>query len=122
MLRTAARSLSINLRAQLYVSRLCWDFTHIRFRHFRDKDVCEVDLVLDKWTRQTAGIEAQAAASVSSSNFCRLRKLASAAGGEVRGWRCILRRRNQRQLRQLFVRRTRSMSLRALAATTRALG
>ncbi|MCH9694155.1 MAG: ATP-binding protein [Gammaproteobacteria bacterium] len=52
----------------------------IRFHHFRDKDGYEVDLVLEKGTRQVAGVEVKAAASVSSSDFRGLRKLASAAG------------------------------------------
>jgi predicted AAA+ superfamily ATPase len=52
----------------------------IRFHHFRDKDGYEVDLVLEKGTRQVGGVEVKAAASVSSSDFRGLRKLASAAG------------------------------------------
>jgi predicted AAA+ superfamily ATPase len=52
----------------------------IRFHHFRDKDGYEVDLVLEKGTRQVAGVEVKAAASVSSSDFRGLRKLASAVG------------------------------------------
>ena len=52
----------------------------IRFHHFRDKDGYEVDFVLEKGTRQIAGVEVKAAASVSSSDFRGLRKLASAAG------------------------------------------
>jgi predicted AAA+ superfamily ATPase len=51
----------------------------IRFHHFRDKDGYEVDLVLEKGSRQVAGVEVKAAASVSSSDFRGLRKLASAA-------------------------------------------
>lgn len=52
----------------------------IRFHHFSDKDGYEVDLVLEKGTRQIAGVEVKAGASVSSSDFRGLRKLASAAG------------------------------------------
>lgn len=52
----------------------------IRFHHFRDKDGYEVDLILEKGTRQVAGVEVKAAASVSSSDFRGLRKLASAVG------------------------------------------
>ena len=52
----------------------------IRFHHFRDKDGYEVDLVLEKGTRKIAGVEVKAAASVTSSDFRGLRKLASAAG------------------------------------------
>ncbi|MFQ5631994.1 MAG: ATP-binding protein [bacterium] len=52
----------------------------IRFHHFRDKDGYEVDIVLEKGTRQIAGVEVKAAASVTSSDFHGLHKLASAAG------------------------------------------
>lgn len=52
----------------------------IRFHHFRDKDGYEVDLVLEKGSRQIAGVEVKAAASVTGSDFRGLRKLASAAG------------------------------------------
>jgi len=51
----------------------------IRFHHFRDKDGYEVDLVLEKGTRQIAGVEVKAAATVTNSDFRGLRKLASAA-------------------------------------------
>lgn len=52
----------------------------IRFHHFRDKDGYVVDLVLEKGARQIAGVEVKAAASVNSSDFAGLRKLAAAAG------------------------------------------
>jgi len=52
----------------------------IRFHHCRDKDGYEVDLVPENGTRQFAGVEVKAAASISSSDFRGLRKLASAAG------------------------------------------
>jgi len=51
----------------------------IRFHHFRDKDGYEVDLVLEKGTRQIAGVEVKAAATVTNADFRGLRKLASAA-------------------------------------------
>jgi len=50
----------------------------IRFHHFRDKDGYEVDLVLEKGTRQIAGVEVKASATVTNSDFRGLRKLASA--------------------------------------------
>lgn len=52
----------------------------IRFHHFRDKDGREVDLVLERSGRRVAGIEVKAAASVGSSDFRGLRKLAAATG------------------------------------------
>lgn len=52
----------------------------IRFHHFRDKDGHEVDIVLERRGRQSAGVEAKAAATVTQADFRGLRKLAAAAG------------------------------------------
>lgn len=57
----------------------------IRFHHFRDKDGYEVDVVLERGGRQIAGVEVKAAATVVSSDFRGLRKLARAAGERFRG-------------------------------------
>lgn len=51
----------------------------IRFHHFRDKDVYEVDLVLERRGR-IAGVEVKAAATVTTADFRGLRKLAGATG------------------------------------------
>jgi predicted AAA+ superfamily ATPase len=52
----------------------------IRFRHFRDKDGYEVDIVLEGAGRRLAGVEVKAAATVTAADFRGLRKLAGAAG------------------------------------------
>jgi hypothetical protein len=52
----------------------------LRFRHFRDKDGYEVDVVLERGDRQVAGVEVKAAATVTGADFRGLRKLASAVG------------------------------------------
>lgn len=52
----------------------------LRFHHFRDRDGSEVDLVIEQGTRTLAGVEVKAAASVASSDFNGLRKLAAAVG------------------------------------------
>jgi predicted AAA+ superfamily ATPase len=50
------------------------------FFHFRDKDGAEVDIVLERGTRQVAGLEVKAGATVTSGDFRGLRRLRDAAG------------------------------------------
>lgn len=50
------------------------------YAHYRDKDQHEVDIVIEDRTRQTVGIEVKASATVSSSDFTGLRRMAEAAG------------------------------------------
>ena len=57
-----------------------WHESAIAFYHFRDKDGAEVDIVLERGAREVAGIEVKAGATVRSSDFRGLRKLAAAAG------------------------------------------
>lgn len=52
----------------------------VRFHHLRDKDGYEVDVVLEHGGGRVAGVEVKAAATVTSSDFRGLRKLASAVG------------------------------------------
>jgi predicted AAA+ superfamily ATPase len=52
----------------------------VRFHHFRDKDDFEVDIVLERGARELAGVEVKASATVTSSDFRGLRKLADIAG------------------------------------------
>ena len=52
----------------------------LRFHHFRDKDGAEVDLVLERDAHTLAGVEVKAAATVTTSDFRGLRRLARAAG------------------------------------------
>ena len=57
-----------------------WRDDDIRFRHYRDKDGAEVDLVLERGGRALAGVEVKAAATVTAADFRGLRKLREAAG------------------------------------------
>ena len=50
------------------------------FFHFRDRDGAEVDIVIERGRQTVAGVEVKAGATVRSSNFRGLRKLASTAG------------------------------------------
>jgi predicted AAA+ superfamily ATPase len=62
-----------------------WQVDHIRFHHFRDKDMAEVDIVLERDGGQVAGIEVKAAATVTASDFRGLRKLKEASGSRFAG-------------------------------------
>lgn len=57
----------------------------VRFHHFRDKNGYEVDMVLERSSRQVAGVEVKAAATVTAADFRGLRKLASAVGRRFAG-------------------------------------
>lgn len=57
-----------------------WHEASIGFHHFRDKDGCEVDIVLEREGREIAGVEIKAAATVTASDFRGLRKLRDASG------------------------------------------
>ena len=61
-----------------------WRDEAIRFFHFRDRDGVEVDLVLERGTRELAGIEIKSAATVTTSDFRGLRKLRAAAGARFK--------------------------------------
>jgi uncharacterized protein len=53
--------------------------THLEPYHFRDQDLHEVDLVLERDDGVIAGIEVKAAATIAPSDFAGLRKLAEAS-------------------------------------------
>jgi len=57
-----------------------WSEVPIRLHHFRDKDGAEVDIVLERSSRELAGVEVKAAATVVDSDFRGLRKLRDAVG------------------------------------------
>ena len=57
-----------------------WYEADVQFHHFRDKDLAEVDIVIERGTSQLAGVEVKAAATVSSSDFRGLRRLKEASG------------------------------------------
>jgi len=62
-----------------------WHETSIGFHHFRNKDGAEVDVVLERGTREVAGIEVKAAATVTAADFRGLHKLRDAAGKRFAG-------------------------------------
>lgn len=62
-----------------------WSDEEIRFYHFRDKDGVEVDLVLERGSREVAGVEIKASATVTSDDFRGLRKLKEATGRKFAG-------------------------------------
>ena len=62
-----------------------WHEDHIRFHHFRDKDMVEVDIVLEREGGQVAGVEVKAAATVTAPDFRGLRKLKEASGSRFAG-------------------------------------
>jgi len=57
-----------------------WHDRDIHFHHFRDKDMAEVDIVLERGAGQLAGVEVKAAASVTAADFRGLRRLKEASG------------------------------------------
>jgi hypothetical protein len=57
-----------------------WHESPIHFYHFRDRDGAEVDIVLERTSKELAGIEVKAGATVRDSDFRGLRKLRHAAG------------------------------------------
>jgi hypothetical protein len=62
-----------------------WHDDDIRFHHFRDKDLAEVDIVLECGSRGVAGVEVKAAATVTAADFRGLRKLKAALGRRFAG-------------------------------------
>ena len=62
-----------------------WRTDDIRFHHFRDKDGVEIDIVLERGTREICAVEVKASSTVTSSDFRGIRKLASVSGARFRG-------------------------------------
>jgi uncharacterized protein len=62
-----------------------WRDVPTRFHHFRDKDMAEVDIVLEGGAGQVAGVEVKAAATVRAADFRGLRRLKKAAGKRFAG-------------------------------------
>jgi len=46
-----------------------WRDEDVRFHHFRDRDGAEVDVVLERGAREVAGVEVNAAATVTAGDF-----------------------------------------------------
>lgn len=57
-----------------------WSENRLTLSHFRDKELDEVDIVLEDRDGRVVGLEVKAAATVRSEDFSGLRKLAAAAG------------------------------------------
>lgn len=57
-----------------------WSEERYSFSHFRDKDRNEVDIVIENRLGQIIGIEVKSSATVSSSDFSGMKKLAKACG------------------------------------------
>ncbi len=57
-----------------------WSEQRCSFSHYRDKDKNEVDIVLENRRGEVVGIEVKSSATVSSSDFSGMRKLADACG------------------------------------------
>jgi len=57
-----------------------WSEQHFTFSHYRDKDQNEVDIIVENQARKIVGLEVKASATVTSSDFSGLRKMAEAAG------------------------------------------
>lgn len=62
-----------------------WYGESLRFFHYRDKDMIEVDLVIEKGSISVAGVEVKASSTVRDSDFRGLRKLKDAAGDRFAG-------------------------------------
>ena len=60
-----------------------WQETEMRFYHYRDKDVVEVAIVVERGPKLLAGIEVKAGATVTSADFRGLRRLKAASGGAM---------------------------------------
>jgi predicted AAA+ superfamily ATPase len=57
-----------------------WNAHDHGFFHFRDQNMQEVDIVIERGARQLAGVEIKAAATVRKSDFSGLRRLREVAG------------------------------------------
>jgi predicted AAA+ superfamily ATPase len=56
-----------------------WHERELRFHHFRDKDAAEVDIVIERGTRELIGVEVKASSTVKAEDFRGLNKLKAAA-------------------------------------------
>lgn len=62
-----------------------WHDDPLSFFHYRDRDDCEVDIVIDRGSRHVAGGGVKASATVTAADFRGLRKLKDAAGSGFAG-------------------------------------
>jgi predicted AAA+ superfamily ATPase len=66
------------------LKRIAWTGNTCALYHFRDKDQAEVDFVVEDDAGAVVGIEVKASATVNTSDFKGLRKLAEACGADFR--------------------------------------
>jgi len=66
------------------LKQVSWGRRRVSISHYRDKDQYEVDFVLENTVGDIVGVEVKAAATVRSSDFNGLRRLAEAAGKTFR--------------------------------------
>lgn len=59
-----------------------WSGERLSFSHYRDKDLYEVDLVIEDRRGRVVGVEVKAGATVTSNDFRGLKRLAEAAGDQ----------------------------------------
>lgn len=57
-----------------------WHDEQLRFCRLRDKDGVEVDIVIERGTQQSAGVEVKASATVTAADFRGLHKVKAASG------------------------------------------
>jgi predicted AAA+ superfamily ATPase len=69
---------------QQFIAQAGWTDPDLRFWHYRDKDLVEVDLVVTRG-RQTWGVEVKASATVLESDGHGLRRLADQCGKDFKG-------------------------------------
>ena len=62
-----------------------WQEVPLTFFHFRDRDGVEVDIVIERGSREVAGVEVKAGATVTAADFSGLRKLKEASGKRFKG-------------------------------------
>jgi predicted AAA+ superfamily ATPase len=62
-----------------------WHDETLTFHHYRDKDGLEVDVVIERGSRDLAGVEVKASATVTGADFHGLRRLKAIAGKRFTG-------------------------------------
>jgi predicted AAA+ superfamily ATPase len=66
------------------LKQISWTATPCSLHHYRDKDQDEVDIVIEDGAGALVGIEVKAGATVNTSDFKGLRKLAAACGNDFK--------------------------------------
>jgi len=69
---------------QQFIAQAGWTDPDLRFWHYRDKDMVEVDLVITRG-RQTWGVEVKSAVTATPADGQGLRRLAEQCGNDYQG-------------------------------------